>query len=179
MGCSRIHGELLKLGFAVSEHTGSAMYVAGLLPSRDGNSGGLSYAITVRSPRPWTSSLCRHSACESVLFLRHRNCIIQKPVGRALRPQGFSHVVEAIEPCWLPGHRLATKRAGSCMVISTVMFLSADTESVLSPTYTVFAATSAPKNERGSIPAFPASSKKEWINISWRHHGDPQKARRG
>ncbi len=66
-GAPRVHGELLKLGFDVSERTVSR-YLRRLYPlSRPANSGLLSCAITAMSSWPWTSSPCRPSPSESCI----------------------------------------------------------------------------------------------------------------
>jgi hypothetical protein len=55
-GAPRIHGELLKLGFDISEHTVFSLYPV-LVPSRtrQGNSGLPACAITARSSQLWIS----------------------------------------------------------------------------------------------------------------------------
>ena len=64
-GAPRIHGELLKLGFEVSERTVSRFFAGCLLPTKPASSGRLFFAITARSSRLWISSRYPQSLFES------------------------------------------------------------------------------------------------------------------
>jgi putative transposase len=74
-GGPRIHGELLKLGFDVSERTVSRYLRRLSLPTTLASSGLLSFAITARSSRPWTSSLCRPLPSESCIVFSSSNMV--------------------------------------------------------------------------------------------------------